>query len=207
MTLFEKSQKSQTLTGLRVGVGRMFAGLGLSPNQWTMLSLVVALVAAYFILKSMFVLGAVFILVSGFIDVIDGSVARYTGRVTKTGAYIDTVADRYAEFIYVLPLFALALPAVLLPTEVWLALFMFGSMTTTYVKAAAKEKELGIEEIRGGVLERAERVGLYVVGLLLTVVDVRYLPISIAVLAVLANVSALQRISKVLSLVGRKGKE
>ncbi|VVB73146.1 Archaetidylinositol phosphate synthase [uncultured archaeon] len=196
MTLFEKSEGSSALTGFRKKIGEVFSKLGLSPNQWTMVSLVVAVIAAAFIFTGQFVLGAVFIALSGFVDLIDGAVARHTGRVTKEGAYIDTIADRYAEFLYILPLAFLALPTVFLPLRAWLLLYLFGAMMTTYAKAAAKEKELGIEEIRGGLLERAERVTVYALGLLLASVDTLYLTYAVVVLAVLVNISAVQRIKK-----------
>jgi len=204
MTLFEKSEGSSTLAGFRKWIGETFSRLGLSPNQWTMVSLVVAVIASAFIFSSQFMLGAVFIALSGFVDLIDGAVARHTGRVTKKGAYIDTVADRYAEFLYIFPLAFLALPTVFLPFKAWLLLYFFGAMMTTYAKAAAKEKELGVEEIRGGLLERAERVTIYAMGLLLASVDILYLSYAIVILAVLVNISALQRIMKTLdSLHGK----
>jgi archaetidylinositol phosphate synthase len=198
MTLFEKSEGSSALTGFRKTIGAIFSKLGLSPNQWTMISLVVAVIAAAFILSGQYILGAVFIALSGFVDLVDGAVARQTGRVTKEGAYIDTIADRYAEFLYILPLAFLPLPTVLLPFRAWLLLYIFGAMMTTYAKAAAKEKELGIGEIRGGLIERAERVSIYAIGLLLASIDVLYLAYAVILLAVLVNISALQRVKKAL---------
>ena len=204
MTLFEKSQDSQALTGFRKTIGEVFSKFGLSPNQWTIVSLIVAALAFVFILTSQFILGAVFIALSGFVDLIDGAVARYTGRVTKEGAYIDTIADRYAEILYVLPLAFLSLPTVFLPFKAWLVLYVFGAMMTTYAKAAAKEKELGVEEIRGGIVERAERVSIYAIGLLLASVDVLYLSYAVILLAILVNVSALQRVMKTLNSLHSK---
>jgi len=201
MTLFEKSEGSSALTGFRKTIGEVFSKLGLSPNQWTALSLVVAVIAAFFIASSQFVLGAVLIIVSGFIDLIDGAVARHTGRVTKGGAYIDTVADRYAEFLYIIPLTFIAMPAVFLPFRTWLMAYLAGSMITTYAKSAAKEKELEIEEIRGGIVERAERISLYVIGLFLASIDLTYLSYMVMLLAVLVNISALQRVKKTLDAV------
>lgn len=206
MTLFEKSEKSSTLSGFRKAIGETFSKFGLSPNQWTIVSLVVAVIAAAFIVSGQYVLGAVFIVLSGFIDLIDGAVARYTGRVTKEGAYIDTVTDRYNELIYILPLAFLinVLPSFLLPFSAWLLLYIFGAMMTTYAKAAAKEKELGVAEIRGGIVERAERVSIYAIGLLLAPINILYLSYAIVILAILVNVSALQRIKKTLDSLHSK---
>ena len=203
MTLFEKSEGSSTLSGFRKAIGETFSKFGLSPNQWTVMSLIVAAFAFTFILNEQYVLGAVFIALSGFVDLIDGAVARHTGRVTKEGAYIDTIADRYAEFLYVLPLAFIAMPTVFLPFKAWLLLYLFGAMMTTYAKAAAKEKELGVEEIRGGLLERAERVSIYTIGLLLASMDILYLTYAVILLAMLVNISALQRVKKAIGLLHR----
>jgi len=208
MALFELSRRSRVLTDIRATIGALFGRLNIPPDLWTFITLIAAVIAAYLIILEQFILGALFIAVSGFFDVVDGAVARHTGRVTKMGAYLDTIADRYAEFLYLLPLFFLPLPAVaVLPPNVWAALCLFGAMTTTYAKAAAKEKELGIEEIRGGILERAERVSLLFVGFLSASVDITYLSYVIIILAVLANISALQRINKTLSLAAKTVKK
>lgn len=199
MALYEKSEGSGTLAGFRKWIGESFSKIGLSPNQWTIISLVIAALAFIFIVYSQFVLGAILIAVSGFIDLIDGAVARHTKTVSKEGAYIDTVVDRYSELLYILPLaFLVTIPSVFISFRVWLVLYIFGAMMTTYVKAAAKEKELGVGEIRGGVVERAERVTIYVVGLLLGAINLIYLAYVVALLAILVNISALQRIKKTL---------
>ncbi len=204
MTLFEKAENSQELKGFRAKIGEIFSRAGLSPNQWTVLTLVAAAIASIFIASGQLVAGALLIIVSGILDLVDGAVARHTGRVTKEGAYIDTVADRYAEFLYILPLVFLNLPGVLISIKAWAIIYLAGSLITTYVKAAAKEKELGIGEIRGGILERAERVGIYVIGLLLGSFNPLILSYVVVVLAVLAHVSALQRIQKTLEMVNSK---
>jgi phosphatidylglycerophosphate synthase len=99
-------------------------------------------------------------------DIIDGAVARYSNQVSKKGAYLDTIVDRYVEFLIILGLLLAHLPHVILPSDVWILIFLFGAMMTTYVKAAAAEKGLS-SIVKGGVLERAERLLLIFVGLLL----------------------------------------
>ena len=66
---------------------------------------------------------------------------------------------------------------------------------TTYSKAAAKEKELSKAELPGGILERPERMILLFLGIILAIFSTQYLTYMIIVLAVLANITALQRIS------------
>lgn len=177
---------------IRVGVA--FSKLKISPNQWTLLTLVPALVSLYFILNLNFLLGAFFLIVATFIDVIDGAVARVTGRVTKLGAYLDTVIDRYVEGIILIGLMFLTLPIIIAPSQFWIGLVLFGSLMTTYVKAAAKEKELSEKELKGGILERAERMLLLFIGIVLAYFSLEYLVYVIIIIAMLSNISALQRL-------------
>ena len=189
--LFKRREKFNSLS---VRIGIIFSKLPLSPNQWTVLAFVPALISAYFLVKEDFLFSALLFLISGFVDLIDGSVARVTGRVTKLGAYLDTIADRYVEAIIIFALLFVALPQVYFQIYVWLYVYLFGSMLTTYAKAAAKEKDLVDEEIKGGIMERAERMLILVLGIILAAYDKSFLSHIIVLLAVLANISALQRI-------------
>jgi len=177
-------------------MGRLFAKLGLSPNQWTLLSLLLAFAAFYSIIMHNFAEAAAIMLASAFLDVVDGSVARATGKVSRRGAYLDTITDRYVEFIVVFALFLIMLPKFILPADAWLFLYLFGALMTTYAKSAAKEKGLVKEELKGGILERAERMLLLFIGLALASFDTVYLVYIIVIIAIFANISALQRIWK-----------
>lgn len=192
MTLYKMREK---FNGLSIQVGIVFGKLGLSPNAWTIGTILPTLVALYFLLFKDFLMAGLFFIIAAFFDLIDGSVARVTGRVSKFGAYLDTVMDRYVEFLIILGLFFISLPAIYLSSQAWLLIYLFGGMMTTYVKAAAKEKGLVEKELKGGILERAERLIILFIGILLANLDLLYLSYVIVALAVLANVSAVQRIS------------
>lgn len=199
MTLYKKREKFGTLS---VKVGIVFSKFGLSPNQWTLLTLIPALLSFYFLINENFLLATVSFVFVSFMDLIDGSVARVTGRVTRLGAYIDTIVDRYVEGIVIFGLFFASLPNVQLPyvpagitTGVWLFAYLFGSMMTTYSKAAAKEKNIFKEkELRGGILERPERLIILLLGIFSAHFDPFYLSVVIIILAILTNVSSLHRI-------------
>jgi len=85
---------------------------------------------------------------------------------------------------------------VILPGVAWVFLAFFGSIVTTYAKAAAKEKELVNQELKGGLLSRGERLGLIFVALGFGIYDPSYMYMTyvIVVIAILANVTAFQRI-------------
>lgn len=187
--LFKRRDKFDRLN---IKIGILFSKIPLTPNQWTFLSFLPAILSAYFIAIENFLAAALMLLLAGFTDVVDGAVAKATKRVTKLGAYMDTIVDRYVEAIIMFGLLFASLPDVYFPSYVWIFLYLFGSMLTTYAKAAAKEKGLG--EIKGGVMERAERLLLLFAGLVLALYGKIFLAYVIVTVAVLANISALQRI-------------
>ncbi len=190
-------ERRDRFSGIDRRIGKAFSFL--PPNAWTVLSVIAALPVLYFIIREDFVLAAIMFAAAAFFDKIDGSVARFAGKVTKRGAYIDTIADRYVEFIAVTGLLFISVPSLILPFYLWMFLFLFGSMMTTYAKASAKEKL--DKEIKGGVLERSERMALLFAGILLAYFSKSYLAYIIAFMAIFSNITALQRIRKALTKV------
>jgi len=141
---------------------------------------------------------ALFIVAAG-LDFIDGAVARKRGLATKRGAYWDTIADRYVEAIFLFGLLFCGLPDFFLPAAAWIFLALFGSTMTTYAKAAAKEKGLCDAELKGGLMSRGERLAAYFLILAAMIWGNYYLAaVIIAVSAMLANITAGQRISAAL---------
>jgi len=196
MTMYAGRDKFNNLS---IKIGIVFSKFGLSPNQWTLISIIPVLIAVGFLYYQNFIAAAILFIISSFIDLIDGSVARVTGRVSRLGAYLDTVVDRYVEGIIIIGLVFVPLPPFLVDARVWLMMFFFGGIMTTYVKAAAKEKELITRELKGGLLERAERLIILFVGILLASIDMMFLTYVLVLLAILTNISALQRLYKAVS--------
>jgi len=188
----------QRFEKISVKIGIAFSVIPLSPNQWTIVSLIPAILAAYFLAKDLFLEAAGLFIIASFLDLVDGSVARTRGMPTKFGAYLDTIVDRYVEAMVVFALLFVALPTTgfLLPIRVWVFFYLFGAMMTTYAKSAAKEKEIRGEgsELKGGILERAERLIILFIGIVAAYFNPIYLSYVIVLLAVLSNFSALQRI-------------
>jgi archaetidylinositol phosphate synthase len=191
MTFYKNRGKFEKLS-IKIGIG--FSKMRLTPNMWTGISLLPVIIAVYYLFYQNFLAAAILFIISSFLDMVDGSVARVTGRVSKLGAYLDTVVDRYVEGIIIFGLLFAGLPGFYLPAYAWIFLFFFGGLMTTYVKAAAKEKGLtGDKELKGGLLERAERLIILFVGILLAIWNPVYLTYVLVVLAVLTNFTAIQR--------------
>ena len=80
--------------------GRGFASTGLSANFWTFVGLAFALLSAVVYGLGMefgLVIGGILLLISGFFDMVDGQVARVTGKTSKIGSYLDSMFDKIAE--------------------------------------------------------------------------------------------------------------
>jgi len=82
-----RSEKTDRLAG-------GLAAIGLSPNAWTLISLVPALAGLTALVMHQLALGLAMFALSAFIDIVDGTVARVTNQVSDKGAYIDGVVDR-----------------------------------------------------------------------------------------------------------------
>jgi len=174
-------------------MGKFFSKF-FTPNQYTLISLLFVVISFSFLINLNLVLALIFFLLATILDFIDGAVARFTQKVTKKGAYLDTISDRYVEGIILLGFLFLPLPDFLLPAKVWIFLALFGSFLTTYSKAAAKEKEIVAEELKKGLLTRAERIILITLAMLLGIFNFSWLIYPIIILAIFSNLTALQRI-------------
>ncbi len=177
-------------------IGAFFSRFPFNPNHYTLFSILLALFSFYFLVQEKLIFAILFFIVAGLLDLIDGSVARYRGIDNKLGAYLDTIVDRYVENILLIGCFFLPFPEVVFPSYVWIALIIFGSLMTTYSKAAAKEKELVDQELKGGLLSRAERIILLLISLFFGLFDPSYLftIYVLIIIAILVNLTALQRI-------------
>ena len=80
------------------------AALGLSPNAWTLLSLLPAVAGMAALIQGKLAWGLLLFSLSAFIDIVDGTVARVTGQASIKGAFIEGVVDRYVELLLYLGL-------------------------------------------------------------------------------------------------------
>lgn len=167
-------------------LGRLFLRLGLTPNMVTMLGLLGNTVGAYFLARGEFLTGGILVAVMTPIDALDGTMARLRGEASDWGAYVDSVSDRYAELI----IYGGLLYHFLTIGDVTGGMLTFGaaagSVLVSYVKARAEG--LGYEA-RVGLLTRAERYIVLAPSLVFNLVYV-----GLAILAVFANITSLQRI-------------
>lgn len=189
--LEEKREKFKKLEGV---IGKIFSKLGPSPNQYTLNSIFFGFFCLLFLLFGELGLALLFFLISAFLDFVDGAVARYSNRVTKKGAFLDTIADRFVEGLVFLGIISLPIKDFIIPAKYWIFLAFFGSLMTTYSKAAAKEKELITQELKKGFFGRGERMILMAIAILLGNFNLNWMIYPISLLAIFTNFTAIQRI-------------
>lgn len=175
--------------------------LPITPNQWTLISLLFVLIGLYFVIAQNFILALIFFLISLFLDLVDGAIARAKNLASNKGAYVDTIVDRYVEGIMLFGLFFISnFPLIIFPVEIWIGLAIFGFLITTYSKAAAYEKQLDEKSIqktlkKGFLIKRAERAILYFSIYLAVALNQFYIAVIILILfAVLTNITAIRKI-------------
>ena len=161
--------------------------LKFTPSVATALGLGISLIAAYFLYQGEFFIAGILVLFGSVFDLLDGGIARATGRVSKRGAMMDSVFDRVSELAVFV---ALAMYYTSGPDAdqlgVLLAIVaMSGSLMVSYVRARAEG--LGVKGT-AGFLTRPERVVVIVVCLL-----VGYPMVSLWILGVGTPLSALWR--------------
>lgn len=160
--------------GLRGSVTKWFerpavsllVALKVTPNGATVIGLIVALIAAYFVSQGDFLIGGMLVLVGATFDLLDGGIARATNSVSKRGALTDSVFDRVSEIALLVGLGMYFTSGVNADqTGVLLAFVAVGgSLMVSYVRARAEG--LGAKGT-AGFLTRPERIAITVVGLVI----------------------------------------
>ncbi len=166
--------------------------LGFSPNALTLIGFLGMCAVGLVLANGWLALGGVLIVLGGIFDALDGSLARLTNRVTKFGAFLDSTTDRFAEGALFLGLLYYFLQHNMTYVSYLIYLTLLGSLMVSYARARAEG--IGVE-CKEGLMTRFERIALLVIGLLLTAVfgDTPIL-IVLGILAILTNVTAVQRI-------------
>jgi CDP-diacylglycerol---glycerol-3-phosphate 3-phosphatidyltransferase len=180
-------------------LGGFFNRLGITPNMMTMLGLLGNSVGAYYLARGEMLTGGLLVLLMTPIDALDGTMARLRGESSDFGAFVDSVTDRYSELI----IYGGLLYYFLSLGEPLGGLLVFGaasgSVLVSYVKARAEG--LGYEA-KVGLLTRVER---YIV--LAPALVFNQLFLGLGIIAILANITALQRIWHVRSQAHAKMKK
>jgi len=173
------------MKGLLDAVGGFLNRLGLAPMSLTLFGLAGHAVAAVVLAGGNMLVGGLLLLFLSPVDALDGTMARLRGQPSSFGAFVDSVTDRYSEMLMFCGLLIHFLRLGDAPTSVLVFLAAAGSLLVSYTRA--RGEALGYE-VRNGMLTRLERYAVLIPTLVFGIPKV-----GIALVAILANVTALQR--------------
>lgn len=181
-------------------LGTSFASTGLSANFWTGIGLAISIAAGIAYASPAFtdidwyhaaIIGGVLLLISGFFDIVDGSVARVTKQTSKKGAFLDSSFDKISEVV----IFAgIAFGG--LADPFWCLVALGISILVSYTRARAES--LGVELKGIGIGERAERMLiLAIIGMvpLDSVVPQTGMYWAVIIVSIVAGITLIQRIA------------
>jgi CDP-diacylglycerol--glycerol-3-phosphate 3-phosphatidyltransferase len=174
----------------RDGIARAIIRVGIPANAVTLMAPFAVCIVFFASYNGDQPMMAAVLILAGAFDLLDGAVARISRGSTHFGALLDSVVDRYTDFIM---LFGILIylnrhvhgPYRLLYFVLW-GFTLVGTGTTAYVRARA---ETIIPSCKVGFMERAERTVTVIIGLLASNVH-----ITLWILAVMTNVISIQRI-------------
>lgn len=152
-------------------IGKAIARTGITPNKITILTVLVAIVSAYFFYLGSLIIGLAFMILTIVMDMFDGAVARATNSSSAFGATLDHTLDRYAEFIF---MFGLMLGPMMSTTKFipweWGYFTLFGMIMASFTRAKA-ESVGGMESCTVGIAERQEKLILTIAGIIMLSID------------------------------------
>ncbi len=171
-------------------VVRLLAKTCITPSAITWFGFLLAAGAAALITTGHLFAAGFVVLISGFLDILDGALARHTNQTTRFGAVLDSTLDRLAEGALLLGILVLYAREQSVAGILLVGVTLLGSLLVSYIRARAEA--LGLE-CQVGLFTRAERVIVLALGLLLNQID-NALVIALAIIVVFSFFTIVQRL-------------
>jgi len=172
-------------------VARILSKTSVTPNTLTVIGFLVSVAAGVLIAKGYFLAGGLVVLFAGAFDLLDGPLARATGKTTKFGGFLDSTLDRLSEAAVLAGILAYYA----FHEGTWESLLAFGtfvgSVMVSYLRARAEG--LGIK-CEVGIFTRVERVIVMSIGLVFGQWFDLAIPIMLGIITALAFVTVMQRL-------------
>jgi CDP-diacylglycerol--glycerol-3-phosphate 3-phosphatidyltransferase len=199
-----------------------FAKIGLTPNGITVIGFIITIIAAGILVfgaelgqrndPKYITLFGITLLLAGVFDMLDGHLARKTGKMSVFGAFFDSIIDRYSEMVMFFGIAYYLVSYDYLLSGIFSFVAMIGSIMVSYARARAEG--LGYE-CKVGMMQRPERILLIgITAILYGVIysvfgqfkfatdsgfslleNISIFTIPIFILAILTNYTAFQRIN------------
>ena len=155
--------------GAFVPVALAMGRAGLTPDSLTLIGFAITLVGAVLLSQQLWLVGGLVVFVGGAFDMFDGTLARATGRVSRLGAFMDSVFDRWGEALVYVGLIAGLGASGWADAPLYAAAAMAAAFMVSYARSRAEG--LGFGAGRGmaavGIMPREVRLVILTVGLVL----------------------------------------
>jgi len=194
-----RSRIKKIFEPIALGMGR----LGLTPDGLTLIGFGITVAGAALLAAQLWLAGGLVVFIGGVFDMFDGTLARATGKVSKLGAFMDSVFDRWGEAIVYLGIIAGGVLAGSDPVAILAAAAMGAAFMVSYTRA--KSEGLGFTAGTGmaavGVMPREIRLVILSLGLIAAgaTANLTILAGALAIIAIGATITVIQRILHVRS--------
>lgn len=172
--------------------GEIGQKIDINPNIVTIIGVLISIFAGVLYASGNLGAGALFIIISGFCDVIDGAIARSQNRKTPFGGFLDSVCDRFADAAILIGIIYSGFIDPVLG-----ALAIHASLTVSYVRSRAESEGLTCTV---GIAERAERLLIIIIGSIIAAIfggSHNVMIITIGLLTILSYITVFQRVNYV----------
>ena len=165
---------------------------GISPMSLTVSAFVATIISSIIYLyassnRLLYFPAAITLAISGFLDAVDGAVARRMNKSSKLGAFLDSVFDKLGECFILIAIICSRAVDVL-----WGSMALASSILVSYVRHRAEPLGVSLKGI--GIMERAERMILLIITSLMTPFVKDALNYGIILIAVLTSITIAWRI-------------
>ncbi|MDE3108800.1 MAG: CDP-alcohol phosphatidyltransferase family protein [Acidobacteriota bacterium] len=168
------------------GLARLLASTGIPPNVITWSALAANLCAGVLFAEGRFPAGGGMVIVAALCDLLDGPVARLQNRVSLFGGFLDSILDRYADFLLFLGLLVYYVEQNRFRYAVLAGAAMAGAVMISYAKARAASL---VPESDVGFWDRPERLVLIILAAL-----ANRMGLALWILAIGPNITVVHRI-------------
>ncbi|MBE6061529.1 MULTISPECIES: CDP-alcohol phosphatidyltransferase family protein [unclassified Clostridium] len=178
-------------------IGRSFLKIGFMPTHITIIAAMVGIVGAVSFSLGKFILSIILLWISGFLDAVDGSMARQSGKVSEVGTLLDIWLDRLVEISYIISFAIVCNEATF--TLMILACTIILSMTV-FLTSGMLLENTGIKSFhyQAGLMERTEGFIMFT----FMIIFYPHMKILAFIYAVLILYTAVQRLYMAIKVLG-----
>ena len=193
------------MTPIAVALGKA----GFTPNALTIVGFGIAVVAATLAALQLWLPAGLLVVFGGVFDLFDGALARATSQVSRLGAFMDSVFDRWGEGVVYVGIVIGCLGADFENGAILTAAAMTSAFMVSYTRAKAENQGFtpGSGMANVGLAPREVRIAILTVGLLLTggMASTTPLAVALGLIAILATITTIQRVVVTINQARQQG--